>query len=707
MVRTNIMTNLLLASGVALSSALAQQYVISTVAGGAPPPTPAPGVEVPIGAPAGIAADDSGNVYFSNYLSVFKLDRNGILTRVAGNSLVGYSGDGGPATSAALSASSLAVDSAGNLFLGGGGGAGRVRRVSPDGIITTVAGNGTLGFSGDTGPATDAALSVFGVAVDGAGNLFIADAYAGRIRQVSPDGIITTVAGNGSQGFSGDNGPATSAQLNNPSGVVVDSAGNLFIADTGNQRIRKVSRGGVISTVAGDGPSDSPEAAGDGGPATSAQLGLPTYVALDAIGNLFIAENYGGPGPGYGGIREVSVDGIITTVAGGGSSGLGDDGSATSAQLVGPYGVAVDGSGNLFIADGQDRIRKVSTSGIITTVAGNGNCCFWGDGGPAINAAMSAWGVAVDGAGDIFIADFGNQRVREVASSGIITTVAGGGALAGASADDGPAASAALSYPAAVAVDGAGSLFIADAGNHLVRKVSARGIITTVAGNGAQGFSGDGGPATSAALSLCADLCGGLAVDSDGALFIADYGNNRIRKVSPDGIITTVAGSGSPSPNTDHYSGDGGPATNALLYRPTGVAVDSAGNIFVVDAGNNRIRKVSVNGIISTVAGNGTLGFSGDGGPATMAEMDFPRGVAVDSVGALFIADTNNYRIRMVSPAGIITTVAGGGNDVRGDGGPATNARLSFPMAVAVSDEGGIYIADNGIRLLRPANRTF
>jgi len=371
--------------------------------------------------------------------------------------------------------------------------------------------------------------------------------------------------------------------------------------------------------------------------------------------------------------------GIIRTVAGNGLSQMGSNcvgsgagGPATSASLCAPNGVAVDASGNLFIADSDDGlIWKVSTSGIINVVAGGGIPADGvGDNGPATSAALNGpIGVAVDASGNLFIADTRNARIRKVSVNRIITTVAGNGAGApefgGAfSGDGGPATSASLNYPEGIAVDASGNLFIADVNNERIRKVSASGIITTVAGNPSQcpipaaatfcgGFSGDGGPATSAQLNYP----DGVAVDASGNLFIADQDNNRVRKVSASGIITTIAGNG-PScsnPFCGGYSGDGGPATSAQLNTPSGVAVDASGNLFLADLGNSRIRKVSASGTITTVAGNGIQGFSGDGGPAASASLNHAFGVTVDGSGNLFVVDTGNGRIREVSASSKMT----------------------------------------------------
>ena len=334
-------------------------------------------------------------------------------------------------------------------------------------------------------------------------------------------------------------------------------------------------------------------------------------------------------------------NGIITTVAGNGTNSYsGDGGAATNAELYYPYGVALDAIGNLLIGDNENnRIRKVGTNGIITTVAGNGTSGYAGNGGAATKAELYyPAGVAVDATGNLFIADFANQRIRKVGTNGIITTVAGNGSES-FSGDGGAATNAGLIYPAGVAVDAAGNLFIADRNNNRIRKVGTNGIITTAAGNGIGGYSGDGGAATNAELNFPP----GVAVDATGNLFIADEGNYRIRKVGSDGLITTIAGNG-----TYGYSGDGSMATNAELSYPYGVAVDAIGNLFIADFYNNRIRKVGSDGLITTIAGNGTYGYSGDGSTATNAELRYPCDVAVDTAGNLFIADNYNNRIRKV-----------------------------------------------------------
>jgi uncharacterized protein (TIGR03437 family) len=421
---------------------------------------------------------------------------------------------------------------------------------------------------------------------------------------------------------------------------------------------------------------------GDGGPATSSQLNGTFAVAVDNAGNLFIEDHDNWR------IRKVS-GGIITTFAGGGA-GLGDGGPATSAMVGPAAGLALDSAGDVFIADtGHFRVWKVATDGTITTIAGTGTPIpsFSGDGGPAIDATLDPSAVAVDDSGTLFIADRLNHRVRKISATGIVTTVAGNG-TAGSSGDGGAAIAAQLNAPLSVALDTSKNLLIADTGR--IRKVSPEGVITTLAGGGTlSGADADGGPATSAQLDPTS-----VSVDSAGNVFIADLANNRVRKVSPDGIITTAAGNGTIGP-----SGDGGPATSAQVWAPGSIAVDAGGNLFIGEWAENRIRKVTRDGIINTVSNGG--------------EELLPVGLAADSAGNVFFLSVcdgcPSSGLLRLSPDGKITQIAGTGQAGRfGDRGLAINALLDRPVNLAVDSAGNIYVADEGagvVRMLRPIER--
>ena len=608
------------------------RYRISTIAGGVGDGGPA--TKALFEEPRGLAVDGSGNLYFADKVGgrIRKVDTSGVITTVART--------GEP--------QGIAVDGSGNVYIANS--LSRVvSKVDSSGVGTRVAGTGPgFGDVGDDGPATEAKLDwPIDVAVDGSGNLYIADSGDHRIRKVDTAGVITTFAGTGTAGFSGDGGQAASAQLNRPYGVALDGSGNVYIADKDNNRIRKVDSSGVITTVVGSGTYGC---SGVGGQAASAQLRHPEDVALDGSGNLYIANSR------CHRVSKVDSSGRITNFAGtghiriGGDGSEGDGGPATSARVEWPNDIALDGSGNLYISQYKhDRIRKVDSAGIITTFALGDNDSPSGDGGPAIAALLNRPSdVAVDGAGNLYFVDSADNQARKVDSAGIITTVAGTG-TAGSSGDGGPATEAQLSLPFGVAVDRAGNLYVADLGNHRVRKVNSSGTITAFAGTGTAGNSGDGGPATMAQLRNPVSV----ALDGSGNHYIADYNNHTVRKVDSSGIITTVAGTGTAGFS---FRENGGPATRARLNEPWGLAVDRSGNLYIADSLNHQIRKVGTNGLIATIAGTSSSGFSGDGGPATSARLHEPSGLAVDGSGNIYIADRSNRRIRKLTPPPSPTT---------------------------------------------------
>ncbi len=566
-----------------------------------------------------------------------------------------------------------------------------VAQSAGSGIITTIAGTEPV-YRGLPPLALNAPLgTIQWVTVASDGTLYAVDSDQSLVVSISPSGAIAVVAGNGISGYSGDGGPANQAGLARPSSVAVDSSGQVFIAEQGSFRIRKVSNG-LIQTIAGNGtPFSSNSSNNNPQPAAGAAVN-PYAIVVDPTGNLYFSD-------GNTRVRKISKTGTLTTIAGTGNGGnSGDGGLATAATFQQISGLAYDPrSGFIYVADaGSNRIRRFLEGGTISAFAGTGVSGYSGDGGPAAQAQFSfPYGLCVDSSGNVYVADNDNGVVRKIDASLTVTTVAGNQLPAGAFGDGGPATSAALGSPAAVALDTAGNLYIADSNNDRVRKVSG-GTITTVAGSGTYRYGGDGGPAVAALFSTVI----AAAFDGAGNLYIADASNSRIRKVDASGTVTTVVGNGQVA-----SAGDGGSAANASLAVPSGVAFDSAGNMYVTELDGQKVRKITPNGTISTIAGNGTAGFSGDGGPATQAALLLPLFVAVDGPGNVYFLDYENHRIRMVTPAGIISTVAGNGQTTTsGDNGPAINAGMS-PSSLGVTSSGVIYLGD-GSNIRKVVNGT-
>jgi hypothetical protein len=736
-------------------------------------------------------------------------------------------GDGCPATQATLKGPyDLTLDGNGNLFVSDSGN-NLVREViAQTGVIVKVAGGGTIGTGQCTGStdtvgdgclATQAALTApEGVAVDKTGNVYIADSGKNLIRKINAQtGSISKYVGTGTNGETGDGGAALSAKLAAPAGITLDASGNLYIADKTNGLIRFVTAAtGIISTVAGTVSTTTTPVtgySGDGGAAISATLDLPTGVSLSPTGALYIADY------GNNAIRVVNPSRIISTYAGaasipcaGKTDTSGDGCAATQAKLIDPYGVATNAAGDLYIGDfGANQIRKVSfgtdfpqtavattqavsqnlyfasntsmtpasvaiasgfgdftlgsvsgctlgtaiSSGtpctlpatfnpqypglraapvvvtdsgattyqataygigtapliafsppLISTIAGTGVKGLSGNGTAATAAMFSGeTAIAMDSAQSVYIADTGNSVVRKIdGTAGTISTIAGTG-VPGYSGDNQAGSAAQLNLPGGVALDAVGNrILIADTNNNALRALNAQGIITTLAGNGTAGYTGDGLAAAGSQLNSPSSV----AADIFGNVYIADQGNNAVRRISRAGVITTLAGNG-----TAGYTGDGQIATSAELNAPSAVAVDLNGDVYIADGGNSVIREVSAaTGLIATVAGSGGVsGYSGDGQLATQARLGGATVIGLDPAGNLYIADTNNDALRFVSAqTHNITTLAGGNlSGYMGDGGSAAAARLSYPSGLALNGNGNLLIADTGNNVVRTVSSAF
>ena len=660
-----------------------------------------PAKEIEISLVDGIAIDKKGGFYISrrDHNTIDWVDKNGMMTRLAGTGKAGYSGDGGPALEATLKVpAGLLTDDKGNVYI-----ADRdnhvVRMVNRKGIITTIAGNGTAGFSGDGGPAKKASLNYpSGLALDSKGNLYISDRSNNRIRRVNPKGVINTYAGNGEDGYSGDSGPALKARIDRPFGLAIDKKDNLYIADRRNNRIRKINPSGIITTAAGDGGFFY---MGDNGPAYRASIAGPTGVAVDDKGNIYIADRNNNR------IRVVDKQGMIRTVAGTGQQDYnGEAELARDTNLYLPFGLALDEKGRLLVIDRSHyRIRRVDPlKGTVETLAGNGRKNFAGDGGPATGANLSfPHGIAVDKDNNIIFSDKGHYRIRKISPAGIIQTIAGTGNR-GNVGDGVPAMQASLYSVQSLILNSKEDVyFVSPSGFiNMIRYIDDKEIIHTFIQTADKEYLASLQDDQSQGLSMKNKIAmitqfSDIVFDKDNNIFTADRINHQIRKIDPQGNVSTVAGTGE-----SDYDGDGGPAAKATFRDPRALAIDEEGNLYIADTANNRIRKIDTKGIVSTVAGNGEHKDTGDGGPALEAGIRSMDALAISPEGELHIVGFNTHRIRKLTKDGKIVTVAGKGyQGFFGDGGPATKAMLKQPAAVAFDSKGNMYISDMGNNRIR------
>jgi sugar lactone lactonase YvrE len=613
--------------------------------------------------PFGVAVDGAGNVFVADLENntIRKITSSGVVTTLAGSAGLSGSADGTGAAARFSGPEGVAVDGAGNVFVADYHN-NTIRKITPSGVVTTLA--GTAGSSGSADGTGAAARfnQPRGVAVDGSGNVFVADSYNNAIRKITPNGVVTTLAGTAGSYGSAD-GTGATARFNNPSGVAVDGAGNVFVTDYNNTTIRKITPTGVVTTLAGSaGLSGSADGTG-----AAARFSDPEGVAVDGSGNVLVADWENNT------IRKITPTGVVTTLAGTAGSYGSADGTGAAARFLGPSGAAVDTAGNVFVADSDNNtIRKITPTGVVTTPAGTAGSYGSADGTGA--AARFDWpsGVAVDGAGNLFVADASNDTIRKITSSGVVTTLAGSAGYSGSA--DGTGAAARFNGPNDVAVDGAGNVFVADSNNNTIRKITSTGVVTTLAGSAAA----DPGSADGMGAAARFSYPEGVAVDGAGNVFVVDYWNSTIRKVTPAGAVTTFAGTAGLAGSAD---GTGAAARFSALH---GVAVDGAGNVFVADTGNNTIRKITSSGVVTTLAGSAGYSGSADGTGAA-ARFNSPDGVAVDGAGNVFVADTDNNAIRKISTSGVVTTIVG-------VAAPASAGNLPGPLPASIVSPEGVAI---------------
>lgn len=645
--------------------------------------------------PSGLAADSRGRLYIADTTNhrIRRIELDGSFTTIAGTGTGGpATGDGGPATGAQLNApAGIAVDGVGNVYVSDTGNH-RIRRIAIDGTIETIAGTGAAGFNAGVPARLSLLNRPNGIVVDGFGRIYVADSDNHIIRRIEGD-TITTVAGTPEvPGYSGDTQPATSAELQSPYGVAVDAMGRVVISDTLNSRIRRIELDDTIVTIAGNGNTGYN---GDNIAATSAELSLPVGVGVDPQGRVVFndALNFR--------VRRVELNNTITTIAGTGAPGFGGDGAAATAALVSlTAGLAVDPTGRVAIADSTNqRIRRIATDGTISTVGGTGTFGFGGEASEATGATLGdPFHVTLDSMGRLYISDTFHNSVRRVDLDGTITTVAGTG-IAGYSGDNGPATSAQLNTPNGIRIDAQGRLVIADTYNHRIRRVDASGVITTIAGTGTAGNSVDGLAATSTRLSNPNDI----AIDATGRVLIADTYNSVVKRIKSDNTIETVAGTGASG-----YDGENLAATASRLAFPYNIEVDQNDLLLISDTANQRIRRVEANNTLVTIAGNGTNGAGAAGLAPLATALDGPQAVHVDSTGRVLFLDGQNHVLRRIEANNTLSVVTGtvGTLGARGDGGPASAARINNAHGFTIDPQDRIYIADTNNERIRRIDAT-
>jgi sugar lactone lactonase YvrE len=627
------------------SSFFSRSQTVSTFAGGGSTPGIfsegiGTGTDAKFSNPEALCSDASGNFYIADTYNhrIRKISPDGMVSTIAGSS-AGYA-DGKGATAQFNRPLGICIDPAGNLYVADSEN-NKIRKITPDGTVSTFAGS-VSGKADGKGAAAKFSIP-YGICIDPAGSLYVSDSGNNRIRKITPSADVTTLA--------------PSEDLNKPRGLCLDKSSNLYISCYGSSLIQRITPAGQLSIIAG---SAEGYAEGIG---SSAKFYHPNGIAVDAQGNLLVADAFNHR------IRKISPSGLVSSFSGAGFPTPDDLGEQAGFSY--PQGIHIHSDGNIYIAEGSSRIKKISPEGIISTFAGSAQ--GFSDGLRLVAKFSGMYGMCTDPSGNIYLVDRTNFRIRKITPEGITSTLAGheeGYA-------DGTGAYARFSFPNGICSDAAGNLYVTDAGNYKIRKITPQGVVTTLAGS-TVGYAD--GPAGTAKFNTDID---GICADKNGNIYVADNYNYKIRKITPDGTVSTLAGS--------TFGFQDGPGNTAKIWQAKGMCIDKNGNLYVSDRFNHRIRKITPSGTVSTFAGS-TEGYTD--GSAASSQFSYPEQIGIDNNDNLYVTDYSlgNYLIRKITPSGTVSTLAG--STVGYVDGPALSAKFSSPTGICADSKGNVYVAD-------------
>lgn len=616
-----------------------------------------------------------GSLVAQGFLGAISRSGHGSYLTIHAGALSGPGATNGTGSAARFNyPSGITADSSGNIYVADSD-ENVIRKVTSAGVVTTFAGTmGVIGAINGTGTAAMFYLPT-GLTCDSSGNVYVADTFNNLIRKITPAGVVTAFAGSGTVGSA--NGTGAAASFYGPNGVAVDSSGNVYVSDSSNNMIRKITSSGVVTTLAGSTTSGSTDGTG-----TAAKFFNPSGIAVDSSGNVYVSDT------GNNTIRKITSAGAVTTIAGIAGTAGSINGTGITATFSSPKGIVVNNSsGNLYIADTANHTIRIMgiSSGVVSTFAGAPGIYGYTDGTGTAALFHSPTGLGIDSSGNIYVDDYANNEVRKITSAQVVTTLAG----SATTSSNGTGAGATFDQPNGIAADSFGNIYVAESGADVVRMISTGGVTTSLAGN-----SMVAGANNATGTSALFHTPTGAAVDSSANIYIADKNNCTIRKVTSGGVVTSFAGSFSCG------YGDG-TGTASTFNTPSAIAIDTSGNLYVADSGNNVIRKITSNGVVTTLAGSvGNAGTTD--GTGTAAKFNNPTGIAVDSSGNIYVADTGNHTLRHITSSGVVTTFAGTAGTAGNLDGIGTAATFNGPTGIAVNPAtGAIYIADTGNGLVR------